>query len=180
MTCQPTTYNTRAQAQSTLEVNIAVIEEDNAHISAVVLVYHASPRVDEVLHSQSRAWSNAGICPTGSSDREVRLYNALAAGWDDSVLRTANQGDETGFEYFQTRPWQYNHQNLLLYLARSYPAAPADPRLGRTACSERRLTKRAGPCVVLRTFEGGRPSAEEMEAATVIVLAMRGRNRPIK
>eukprot|EP00964_Phaeocystis_antarctica_P155396 scaffold124523_cov63-Phaeocystis_antarctica.AAC.2 len=42
-------------AGRTLEVVLAVVEEDDADVAAVVGVNHARPRVDEVLPRQARA-----------------------------------------------------------------------------------------------------------------------------
>ena len=42
-------------AGRTMEVVVAVVEEDHSHVTAVVGVDHARPRVDEVLPCQARA-----------------------------------------------------------------------------------------------------------------------------
>ena len=58
-------------AGRTMEVVVAVVEEDHSHVAAVVGVDHARPRVDEVLPCQARARrctprKAQGIRPKGS------------------------------------------------------------------------------------------------------------------
>ena len=60
-------------AGRTLEVVVAVVEEDHSHVAAVVGVDHARPRVDEVLPCQARARrctprKAQGIRPKGSEE----------------------------------------------------------------------------------------------------------------
>ena len=60
-------------AGRTMEVVVAVVEEDHSHVAAVVGVDHARPRVDEVLPCQARARrctprKAQGIRPKGSGE----------------------------------------------------------------------------------------------------------------
>jgi len=68
------------------EVLVAKVEENNAHVAAVVSVHNASAHVDVLLHRKARAGSDARVAVERRGDGEVCLDDGLAPGGNSYFL----------------------------------------------------------------------------------------------
>lgn len=79
----------RCSHQLTLEVCIAMVEEQHQDFAPVILINDTSTDVYEVLGSQTRAWGNTAICTMRHMDGDACLHRVLPASRDDAILSTA-------------------------------------------------------------------------------------------
>eukprot|EP00302_Diacronema_sp_CCMP2436_P014728 CAMPEP_0179877404 /NCGR_PEP_ID=MMETSP0982-20121206/24775_1 /TAXON_ID=483367 /ORGANISM="non described non described, Strain CCMP 2436" /LENGTH=177 /DNA_ID=CAMNT_0021770007 /DNA_START=200 /DNA_END=730 /DNA_ORIENTATION=+ len=75
-----------AVAAIDLEVALAVIEENDAHVAPVVLVDHPRTHVDEMLPREAGARSDAAVVARGDRYLQVRLAERLAARGHHAVV----------------------------------------------------------------------------------------------
>lgn len=68
------------------EVLGRVVEQDHAHVAAVVGVDHAGARVDELLEREAGARRHARVAAVGHGDDQVCLDEALATRRDHGVV----------------------------------------------------------------------------------------------
>ena len=73
----------------TLEIDIAVVEQDYPNLPPVVLIHHACACVDEVLHRQARARRNARVRLGWDGYGEACLDDCLPSSRDICLLCTA-------------------------------------------------------------------------------------------
>lgn len=74
-----------------LEWHFGMVEQNDANVSAVVLVNNTSANIDEVLNSQARARGNATICSFGHFHLDIGFDQLLAMGWDYVIVGTASE-----------------------------------------------------------------------------------------
>lgn len=63
-----------------------MVEQDNANISAVILVDNASSNVNEILDSQARSWGNTTVAALWELDLDVCLDDELATSWNNAIV----------------------------------------------------------------------------------------------
>ena len=69
-----------------LEIHLAMVKQQNLHLTPIIRVNHAGARVDEVLGRKARPRRHTTVSPLRRCDREIRRHECLAPRGDCAGL----------------------------------------------------------------------------------------------
>jgi hypothetical protein len=77
--------------ERTLEVYVAVVEENNTNVTPIVFIDDTSTNIDEILDCKARARGHTSIGAGGNGNGKISLRDTLAAGRDHNIVSTVNK-----------------------------------------------------------------------------------------